>query len=152
MNLGLGLGVGLLGGIGLAFAREGLDSTLRTPEQVEAVAGLPAVGIIPELTRAARGGARRVRWGSSATSSTARTRVGGILPGFEDRAAVLQRRYSSQGDPGDQRLAQGRQDQRQPELRDRARSPGRKSAADRCRPAAAGAAFVSGRSLRARTG
>jgi len=50
INLGLGLGVGLLGGIGLAFAREGFDSTLRTPEQVEAVAGLPAVGIIPELT------------------------------------------------------------------------------------------------------
>ena len=50
MNLGLGLGVGLLGGIGLAFAREGLDSTIRTPEQVEAVSGLPAVGIIPELT------------------------------------------------------------------------------------------------------
>jgi len=56
INLGLGLGVGLLGGIGLAFAREGLDSTLRTPEQVEAVAGLPAVGIIPELT------AGRARW------------------------------------------------------------------------------------------
>ncbi len=50
INLGLGLGVGLLGGLGLAFAREGFDSTLRTPEQVEAVAGLPAVGIIPELT------------------------------------------------------------------------------------------------------
>ncbi len=50
INLGLALVVGLLGGIGLAFAREGFDSTLRTPEQVEAVAGLPAVGIIPELT------------------------------------------------------------------------------------------------------
>ncbi len=49
INLGLGLGVGLVGGIGLAFAREGFDSTLRTPEQVEAVAGLPAVGIIPDL-------------------------------------------------------------------------------------------------------
>ena len=50
INLGLGLGVGLLGGIGLAFAREGFDTTLRTPQQVEAVTGLPAVGIIPELT------------------------------------------------------------------------------------------------------
>jgi capsular exopolysaccharide synthesis family protein len=49
INLGLGLGVGLVGGIGLAFAREGFDSTLRTPEQVEAVAGLPAVGVIPDL-------------------------------------------------------------------------------------------------------
>ena len=50
INLGLGLGVGLLGGIGLAFVREGFDSTIRTPQQVEAAAGLPAVGIIPELT------------------------------------------------------------------------------------------------------
>jgi capsular exopolysaccharide synthesis family protein len=49
INLALGLGVGFLGGIGLAFAREGFDSTIRTPEQVEAVAGLPAVGIIPDL-------------------------------------------------------------------------------------------------------
>jgi len=49
LNLGLALGIGILGGIGLAFAREGLDTTVRTPEQVEAVAGLPAVGIIPEL-------------------------------------------------------------------------------------------------------
>jgi capsular exopolysaccharide synthesis family protein len=57
INLGLGLGVGLVGGIGLAFAREGFDSTLRTPEQVEAVAGLPAVGIIPDL--AAGRGLRR---------------------------------------------------------------------------------------------
>ena len=49
INLSLGLGVGLLSGIGLAFAQEGFDSTLRTTEQVEAVAGLPAVGIIPDL-------------------------------------------------------------------------------------------------------
>jgi capsular exopolysaccharide synthesis family protein len=58
INLGLGLGVGLLGGIGLAFACEGLDSTIRTTEQVEAVAGLPAVGIIPDL---AAGHAWRMR-------------------------------------------------------------------------------------------
>ena len=49
INFGLGLGVGFLAGIGLAFARDGFDTTLRTPEQVEAVAGLPAVGIIPDL-------------------------------------------------------------------------------------------------------
>lgn len=49
LNLGLGLGVGLLGGIALAFAREVMDSTIRTPEQVEAVAGLPAIGIVPDL-------------------------------------------------------------------------------------------------------
>jgi len=63
LNLGLGLVFGLLGGVALAFAREGLDSTLRTPEQVESVAGLPAVGIIPEL--AGNRGWRSVRKTSS---------------------------------------------------------------------------------------
>ena len=57
VNLGVGLGIGLLGGIGLAFAREGFDSTIRSTQQVEAVAGLPAVGIIPDL----RGHAWRLR-------------------------------------------------------------------------------------------
>ena len=65
INLAVGFGVGLLGGIGLAFARESFDSTIRTTEQVEAVAGLPAVGIIPDLgashaLRLRRGNAQRV--------------------------------------------------------------------------------------------
>jgi capsular exopolysaccharide synthesis family protein len=48
LNLALGLGIGLVGGIGLAFMQEGLDNTVHTPEQVESVAGLPSFGIVPE--------------------------------------------------------------------------------------------------------
>jgi polysaccharide biosynthesis transport protein len=46
-NIELSLLLGTLGGIGLAFVLEALDSTVRTPEQVEIVSGLPSLGIIP---------------------------------------------------------------------------------------------------------
>jgi succinoglycan biosynthesis transport protein ExoP len=39
--------LGTLGGIGLAFVLEALDTTVRTPEQVEIVSALPSLGIIP---------------------------------------------------------------------------------------------------------
>ena len=49
LNLGLGLGVGLLGGIALAFIRDNMDNSIRTPEQVEMITSLPSLGYIPEI-------------------------------------------------------------------------------------------------------
>ncbi|MFQ5872379.1 MAG: GumC family protein [Dehalococcoidia bacterium] len=46
-NLILAVVIGLLGGIGLAFFLEYLDSTVRTPEEVERYLGFPVLGIIP---------------------------------------------------------------------------------------------------------
>jgi len=46
-NIELSLLLGTLGGIGLAFVLEALDTTVRTPEQVEVVSALPSLGIIP---------------------------------------------------------------------------------------------------------
>jgi succinoglycan biosynthesis transport protein ExoP len=46
-NLMIALMVGFAGGITLAFLLEVLDNTVRTPEQVESIAGLPALGIVP---------------------------------------------------------------------------------------------------------
>jgi succinoglycan biosynthesis transport protein ExoP len=46
-NIELSLLLGTLGGIGLAFVLEALDTTVRTPEQVEIVSALPSLGIIP---------------------------------------------------------------------------------------------------------
>jgi capsular exopolysaccharide synthesis family protein len=46
-NMELSLLLGLLGGVGLAFVLEALDTTVRTPEQVEIVSALPSLGIIP---------------------------------------------------------------------------------------------------------
>ncbi|MCU1285741.1 MAG: capsular exopolysaccharide family [Acidobacteriales bacterium] len=46
-NIALGFLLGLVGGIALAFVLESLDNTVRTPEQVETLVGLPALGMIP---------------------------------------------------------------------------------------------------------
>jgi polysaccharide biosynthesis transport protein len=46
-NLGFGFCLGLTTGIGLAFLREGIDNTVRTPEQAQAISGLPSLGMIP---------------------------------------------------------------------------------------------------------
>jgi polysaccharide biosynthesis transport protein len=46
-NLGFGFVLGLTSGIGLAFVLEGVDNTVRTPEQAQAISGLPSLGMIP---------------------------------------------------------------------------------------------------------
>jgi succinoglycan biosynthesis transport protein ExoP len=46
-NLTFALALGLTTGIGLAFVLEGLDNTVRTPEQAQAISALPSLGMIP---------------------------------------------------------------------------------------------------------
>jgi capsular exopolysaccharide synthesis family protein len=46
-NLSFALALGLTTGIGLAFVMEGLDNTVRTVEQAQAISLLPSLGIIP---------------------------------------------------------------------------------------------------------
>src|SRR5208283_4766103 len=46
-SIGMGLVVGLLGGLGLAFVLESLDNTIRTPEQAHSIVGLPSLGVVP---------------------------------------------------------------------------------------------------------
>lgn len=49
MNLGIGLGLGLLGGIAIAFIAESVDHTIRTTEQVEEIASLPTLSVVPQF-------------------------------------------------------------------------------------------------------
>lgn len=49
MFLAIGCGLGLLGGCALAFLREALDNTVRTPDQVEMVTHLPQLGLVPHI-------------------------------------------------------------------------------------------------------
>jgi polysaccharide biosynthesis transport protein len=49
-NLALGLVVGLVGGIGLALLREYLDNTVKTPDDVEMLARLPSLAVVPQFT------------------------------------------------------------------------------------------------------
>ena len=58
-NTILGAVLGLLLGLGLAFLLERMDRRIREPKDLEAVYGLPLLGVVPEssaLSRSARGG------------------------------------------------------------------------------------------------
>ncbi|MBS1850866.1 MAG: polysaccharide biosynthesis tyrosine autokinase [Acidobacteria bacterium] len=46
-NLAFALALGLSTGIGLAFLMEGMDNTVRTPEQAQLISHLPSLGMIP---------------------------------------------------------------------------------------------------------
>ncbi len=48
-NLAIALMLGAMGGLGLAFFLNYLDNTVKTPEDVEDMTGLPSLGIIPSL-------------------------------------------------------------------------------------------------------
>jgi succinoglycan biosynthesis transport protein ExoP len=54
LNIGLGLLVGMLGGLGLAFLFENMDSTLRTTAQIEDTTKLAVLGTIPTARRLRR--------------------------------------------------------------------------------------------------
>lgn len=46
-NLAFALVLGVISGVGLAFLLENMDNTVRTPEQAQAIAALPSLGMIP---------------------------------------------------------------------------------------------------------
>jgi polysaccharide biosynthesis transport protein len=55
-NLGFAFVLGLTSGVGLAFLLEGLDNTVRTTEQAQAISGLPPLGMIPLGSKTTREG------------------------------------------------------------------------------------------------
>jgi succinoglycan biosynthesis transport protein ExoP len=48
-NIILAILVGLVGGIGLALFREYLDNTVKSPDDIEALTGLPSLAVVPSL-------------------------------------------------------------------------------------------------------
>jgi polysaccharide biosynthesis transport protein len=48
-NIMLGCLVGLVGGIGLALFREYLDNTVKSPDDIEKLTGLPSLAVVPSL-------------------------------------------------------------------------------------------------------
>jgi succinoglycan biosynthesis transport protein ExoP len=59
-NILLSILVGFLGGIGLALLREYLDNTVKTPDDIETLARLPSLAVVPALTNSS--GKRRGRF------------------------------------------------------------------------------------------
>jgi succinoglycan biosynthesis transport protein ExoP len=48
-NIALAFLVGLVGGIGLALMREYLDNTVKTPDDIETLARLPSLAVVPQF-------------------------------------------------------------------------------------------------------
>ena len=48
-NIVLAILVGLIGGIGLALFREYLDNTVKSPDDIETLTGLPSLAVVPAL-------------------------------------------------------------------------------------------------------
>lgn len=48
-NIALSILVGLVGGIGLALVREYLDNTVKTPDDIETLARLPSLAVVPSF-------------------------------------------------------------------------------------------------------
>ena len=59
-NIALSILVGLVGGIGLALLREYLDNTVKTPDDVETLARLPSLAVVPFFAET-NGNGRRSR-------------------------------------------------------------------------------------------
>ena len=55
MNVALGAMLGLMLGVGAAFLREFMDTTVHTREDVQAVTGVPVLGLIPRIRATAIG-------------------------------------------------------------------------------------------------
>ncbi len=51
LNLLIGSLSGLILGIGLAFLRESLDQSVKSPDELERISGLPVLGLIPRVTK-----------------------------------------------------------------------------------------------------
>ena len=60
-NLSFALALGLTTGIGLAFLLEGMDNTVRTPEQAQMISSLPSLGMIPLGSRSTSEGPSKQR-------------------------------------------------------------------------------------------
>jgi polysaccharide biosynthesis transport protein len=67
-NIALSILVGLVGGIGLALLREYLDNTVKTPDDIETLARLPSLAVVPAFAEM-NGNGKRARLLGSPSSN-----------------------------------------------------------------------------------
>jgi polysaccharide biosynthesis transport protein len=70
-NISLAFVVGLIGGIGLAVFREYLDNTVKSPDDIESLTGLPSLAVVPSLPSSNGHHGRLVRFAREASARTA---------------------------------------------------------------------------------
>jgi capsular exopolysaccharide synthesis family protein len=74
-NILLAVLVGLVGGIGLAFFREYLDNTIKSPDDIESLTGLPSLAVVPSLPGLNGNYSRRAKGAAAALQSSSGPRV-----------------------------------------------------------------------------
>lgn len=67
-NISLAFAIGLIGGIGLAVFREYLDNTVKSPDEIESLTGLPSLAVVPSLPSSNGHHGRLVRFARDATA------------------------------------------------------------------------------------
>src|SRR5216684_2618742 len=72
-NLSFALVLGVISGVGLAFLLENMDNTVRTPEQAQAISGLPSLGMIPLGSKSASHGSTGKRLALTASKEVVET-------------------------------------------------------------------------------
>ncbi len=148
-NILLALLVGLIGGVGLALFREYLDNTVKSPDDIESLTGLPSLAVVPtlpgsnghhsRLARLGREASPQAPWSSRGAAFLRAAEVADFrsVPGAANIAAAVAGRASAAGDPGDERAAARRKDDRRRESGGDSRAVGRPHAVDGFRHAQA---------------
>ncbi len=144
-NILLAFLVGLVGGIGLALFREYLDNTVKSPDDVEALTGLPSLAVVPSLPGMSTGHNRLSRNAAATPRRRAARRIAFVrsteiadlrgVPRVAHFAVAFASRSSATSDSGDERAAAGRKDHCRGESGCDAGATGRPHAFDRLRHA-----------------
>ena len=74
-NVALAFIVGLVGGIGLALLREYLDNTVKTPDDIETLARLPSLAVVPAFSETNGNGRRGLLKGVSSNGHDKRVEL-----------------------------------------------------------------------------
>jgi succinoglycan biosynthesis transport protein ExoP len=96
LDLTFGLFFGLAGGVGIVLLRHFLDRTVKAPEELEKLVGLPVLGVIPDISENAGGYGYRGYYGYGNRSKRSkreadesdRPRSIELIPSSEPRLAV----------------------------------------------------------------
>jgi polysaccharide biosynthesis transport protein len=96
LNLALGLSLGLLFGIALAFFVEHLDSSIKTPDDIDRFIKLPALGVIPSAASLLSSGRRKllpVPGGAAAAKADGGTGKSVELITYNDTKSLISEAY-----------------------------------------------------------